>query len=85
MATLYVRDIPDDLYDALKLQATAERRSISQEAIRLIRLGLLAAPAGPDARLAAWLKSVRRQRSRWTRAGRRFPDSAALIREDRER
>ena len=61
----------------LKQQATAERRSISQEAVRLIRLGLLAAPAGPDARLAAWLKSVRRQRSRWTRAGRRFPDSAA--------
>jgi len=85
MATLYVRGMPDDLYEQLKRQAMAEGRSIGQEAVRAIRLGLLATRTGPDPRLAAWLRNVRRQRARWAREGRKFPDSAALIREDRQR
>ena len=85
MATLYVRDIPDSLYDQLKKRAAGEGRSISQEVVRVLRLGLLAARTGPNRELAAWLQETRRQRLRWTKAGRTFPDSVALIREDRHR
>ena len=85
MATLYVRDIPESLYDQLKKRAAGEGRSISQEAVRVLRLGLLAARTGPNRELAAWLQETRRQRLRWTKAGRTFPDSVALMREDRQR
>jgi len=85
MATLYVRDIPEPLYDELKKRAAGEGRSISQEAVRVLRLGLLAARTGPNRELAAWLQDTRRQRSRWTKAGRTFPDSAPMVREDRDR
>ncbi len=85
MATLYVRDIPESLYERLKKRAAGEGRSISQEAVRLLRLGLLSTSPKPDPMFAAWLQRVSRQRTRWAAAGRKFPDSTALIREDRGR
>lgn len=40
MPTLYVRDVPEDLYARLKERAAQERRSISQEAINLLEWAL---------------------------------------------
>jgi plasmid stability protein len=37
MATLHVRNVPDDLYEELREQADAEGRSIGAEAISLLR------------------------------------------------
>jgi len=85
VATLYVRDMPDKLYERLKKRAADEGRSISQEAVRLLRLGLLAARPRPDPEFRAWLEWVTEQRERWAREGRKFPDSTTLIREDRDR
>lgn len=85
MATLYVRDMPEELYEQLKRRAAGEGRSINQEAIRLLRLGLLAARPRPDPEFRAWLDWVSEQRERWAREGRKFPDSTTLIREDRNR
>jgi plasmid stability protein len=85
MATLYVRDMPDRLYETLKKRAAEEGRSISQEAVQLIRLGLLAARPKPDPEFRAWLDRVTEQRERWAKEGRKFPDSTTLIREDRDR
>jgi plasmid stability protein len=85
MATLYVRDIPDRLYESLKKRATEEGRSISQEAVRLLRIGLLADRPKPDPEFRAWLDRVTEQRERWAKEGRKFPDSTTLIREDRDR
>jgi plasmid stability protein len=85
VATLYVRDMPNELYEQLKKRATEEGRSISQEAVRLLRLGLLAACPKPDPEFRAWLDWVSEQRERWAREGRKFPDSTTLIREDRDR
>ncbi len=85
MATLYVRDMPDELYERLKKRASEEGRSISQETVRLLRLGLLAARPKPDPEFRAWLDWVNQQRERWAKEGRKFPDSATLIREDRDR
>lgn len=40
MATLQIRDFPDDLYDKLKKEAENERRSISQQTIVLLEKAL---------------------------------------------
>jgi antitoxin FitA len=85
VATLYVRDVPNDLYDRLKDRAVQEGRSISQETVRLLRIALLTERPKPDPEFKAWLERVTEQRERWAREGRKFPDSTALIREDRDR
>ena len=36
MATLYVENVPDDLYDALKKQAKKNRKSVAAEVIQLL-------------------------------------------------
>ena len=84
MATLYVRDMPDKLYEHLKKRAADEGRSISQEAVRLLRLALLTDRPKHDPEFKAWLDRVVEQRERWAREGRKFPDSMTLIREDRD-
>ena len=40
MSTLYVRNVPDDVYEALRARAEERRSSISAEAIRLLRHAL---------------------------------------------
>jgi len=85
MATLYVHDMPDELYEQLKKRATQEGRSISQEAVRLLRLALLTDRPKSDLEFKAWLDWVTEQRERWAKEGRKFPDSTTLIREDRDR
>jgi len=85
VATLYVRDMPDKLYEHLKKRAADEGRSISQEAVRLLRHALLTGRPKPDPEFKAWFDSVNEQRERWAREGRKFPDSTTLIREDRDR
>jgi plasmid stability protein len=40
MATLHVRDVPEELYEALRARARREGRSISQEAIAILRRAL---------------------------------------------
>jgi len=85
VATLYVRDMPHELYERLKKRAAEEGRSISQEAVRLLRLALLSARPKPDPEFKAWFDWVNQQRERWAREGRKFPDSTTLIREDRDR
>ena len=85
MATLYVRDMPEELYEQLKRRAAGEGRSINQEAIRLLRLALLSERPKPDSEFHVWLDWVTEQRERWAKEGRKFPDSGSLIREDRDR
>jgi plasmid stability protein len=61
MATLYVRNVPDDLYERLRVQADAEGRSIGAEAVQLLdaqlggRRGLLRrrAPHAPGGHMGA--------------------------------
>src|SRR5574341_2623587 len=58
VATLYVRDMPNELYERLKKRATEEGRSISQEAVRLLRLALLTDRLKPDPEFKTWLDRV---------------------------
>lgn len=40
MATITIKNIPDDLYEELKLRAASNRRSINKEVIHLIERSL---------------------------------------------
>ena len=46
MATLTLKNVPDDLYQRLKAQAAAHRRSLNQEAIAQLQAAITA-PADP--------------------------------------
>ena len=61
MATLTIKNLPDQLYARLKTRATENRRSINSEAILAVERALIdPAPAEPDQLLAA----LRRSRAR---------------------
>ena len=36
MAVLNIKNLPDELYEALRMRAKAERRSLSQEVVRIL-------------------------------------------------
>ena len=80
MATLHVRNVPDELYERLRRQAQASSRSLGAEVVTLLLRALENNRSSP----AAVLDAIRRRRSfRPADAG--APDSTALLREDRER
>lgn len=82
MATLYVRDVPSDLYEQLRREAASARRSLSAETIELLRRALV--PNLPGISLEDFLEHADRVReSHPLPAG--SPGAAELIREDRER
>lgn len=76
MATLHVRNVPDDTYEALRRRAVERRSSIGAEAIRLLRRGLMTDTVG----LAALVDDIEARRPV---PSRRVPSVAALIRRDR--
>jgi plasmid stability protein len=86
MATLYVREVPDELYAALRERAEEEGRSISAEAVSLLKRALEDVAEERPRREAhrAALKRMREISDSITLpAG--YPDSVELLREDRAR
>jgi plasmid stability protein len=71
MATLHVRNVPDELYDELRAAAERDGRSIGAEAVVLLRGAL-----GDRARVREQLPVVPRGRSRF---GLRFAERAREI------
>jgi plasmid stability protein len=47
MSTLVIRNLPDDLHARLKGQAERNRRSVTQEAISMLQVGLVAPRTAP--------------------------------------
>ncbi len=82
MATLYVENVPDELYESLRARARANRRSISAETLSLLEQ-VLPTPSEVRRR-AAFYQRVRRLRTRkaMTTTG---PSAEELLREDRQR
>lgn len=78
MATIHVRNVPDDLYAALRARAKRENRSLSAETIAILRRALH--PRRDPEDVLEGLRDLR-ERLRW-------PDHAPapedLIREDRD-
>ncbi len=83
MATLYVRNVPGELHEALRKQARQNRRSVAAEVILLLEQCV------PTARqLRARRRLIRRLehfRSIPSPSAGPFPSSEEMIREDRRR
>lgn len=80
MATLHVRNVPDSLYERLRIQAESQNRSLSAEVIIILDRAL----AEIDSKQADILARIRRRRS-FSPAAVGAPDSTTLLREDRDR
>lgn len=80
MATLHVRNVPDNLYQRLREQAESQNRSLSAEVIILLDRALVESSDRQEEILAR----IRRRRS-FTPALVGAPDSTTLLREDRDR
>ncbi len=61
MATLTIKNLPDELYARLKARAAEHRRSLNSEAILAVERALTEGPAEDPARLLA---ALRRSRAR---------------------
>ena len=69
MATLYVENIPDDLYEALRSQAKARRRSIAAEVLALLEENV---PTAQELKSRhEWVRKIirLRKRKKWPQVG----------------
>lgn len=83
MATLYVENVPEDLYEAVRARAQRNRTSISAEVLALLAENV---PTPNEvARRKALLERARRLRSRRSSAPGPFPSVEEMLREDRAR
>jgi plasmid stability protein len=83
MATLYVENVPDDLYEALRERARQQRKSIAAEVLSLLAENVVTA-AERKAR-EQFLRQTQRLRSQRPRSTAALPASEELQREDRGR
>lgn len=83
MATLYVENIPDDLYAALRKQAKVRRKSIAQEVISLLETHI-STPQELGRRRELLQKALRMSARRAAASG-PFPSTEEMLREDRGR
>ena len=80
MPTLHVRNVPEELYQQIRVQAATKNRSLSAEVVVLLQRALIQSEQDQSEVLAG----IRRRRFfRPTEAG--APDSLTLLREDRDR
>jgi plasmid stability protein len=83
MATLYVENVPDDLYEALRSRAKARRRSIAAEVLSLLEENI---PTAKELRSRhEWVRKLARLRKQHAGVAGTFPTAEEMIREDRER
>ena len=81
MATLHVRNIPDELHDQIRILASARKRSLSAEVVNLLERALQDEEI--RASQQALLTTISRRRGR--QVGNKAHDSVVLLREDRNR
>ncbi|MBZ5674328.1 MAG: hypothetical protein LAP61_08795 [Acidobacteriia bacterium] len=83
MATLYVENVPDEIYAALRKQANLRRKSIAQEVIALLETNILT-PQELQRRRELLQKALRMSARRAPVSG-PFPSTEEMLREDRAR
>ncbi len=83
MATLYVENVPDDLYEALRAHAKRESRSIAAEVI--VTLKEKYPTAAELAKRREWFQQLKQLHANHIETGENFPSAEEMIREDRER
>jgi plasmid stability protein len=83
MATLYVENVPEDLYEALRSRAKARRRSIAAEVLALLEENI---PTERELKARReWVHKLGSLRKQRTPKGGPFPSTEEMIRQDRER
>jgi plasmid stability protein len=83
MATLYVQNVPDCLYEALRGRARQHRKSIAAEVLSLLEENI---PTALELKSREeFFHRVQRFRSRKPRLAGRFRSSEEIQREDRSR
>jgi len=83
MPTLYVENIPDDLYKALRKRARENRKSIAAEVISLLERNVPTAKELQSRR--EFYNRMAELRARQPESPGPFPTAEEMIREDRER
>jgi plasmid stability protein len=83
MPTLYVENIPNDLYQALRKRARENRKSIAAEVISLLERNVPTAKELQSRR--EFYKRMAELRARQPENPGPFPTAEEMIREDRER
>jgi len=84
MPTLYVENVPDDLYEALRARAQEHRKSITAEVLTLLAENVpTAAELTRRKQLLARARKLRSKRPSTTELG--FPTTEEMQREDRRR
>jgi plasmid stability protein len=83
MATLYVENVPDDLYEALRARARKNRSSIAAEVIALLKDFV---PTQQELRRRRRLfQELAKLRSEPSPGSGPFPSTEEMLREDRDR
>ena len=83
MATLYVENVPEDLYEALRAGARSRRRSIAAEVLALLEENF---PTEKELRARrALFRKAERMRARKPHGRGPFPSTEEMQREDRTR
>ncbi len=80
MATLHVRDIPEKLYDRVRMLAASRNRSLSAEVITLLDQAVL-----DEERRCTHVKAMASIRANLWTPPPNAPDSVTMLREDRAR
>ena len=83
MATLYVENVPDNLYEALRNRARQHRKSIAAEVLSLLEENIPTVDELKSRR--RFFQKLQQLRSRSPRTGGPFPSTEELLREDRSR
>jgi plasmid stability protein len=83
MATLYVENVPDEIYKALRKRARANRKSIAAEVISLLEQNVPTEEELKRRRKA--IAGLSRLRAMQPAGPGPFPSAEEMIREDRER
>jgi plasmid stability protein len=83
MATLYVENVPDDLYEALRKRARSQRRSIAAEVLLLLEQNIPTKKTLKARR--EFLKKLEELRFTPSPVPGPFPSTEEMIREDRQR
>jgi plasmid stability protein len=83
MATLYVRNVPEDLYEALRRQARQNRSSIAAEVLALLEQHI---PTARELRSRReFIRRLQLLRSTPSPSAGPFPSTEEMLREDRRR
>ena len=83
MATLYVENVPEELYEALRKRARTQKRSIAAEVITLLEQNVPTARELRERR--AWMRRLQKLRDEPSPLPGPFPSTEEMVREDRER